>query len=57
MDNPSVDIYDQMLDQDCPEFDGAIPDNLSKLRFYWHQLQRKQGHPLLLLFEQLSPSP
>lgn len=57
LDNPSVDIYDQMLDQDCPEFDGAIPDNLSKLRFYWHQLQRKQGHPLLLLFEQLSPSP
>ncbi|WP_242018102.1 HEAT repeat domain-containing protein [Synechocystis sp. FACHB-383] len=57
LDNPSVDIYDQMLDQNCPEFDGAIPDNLSKLRFYWHQLQRKQGHPLLLLFEQLSPSP
>ncbi|AIE73288.1 MULTISPECIES: HEAT repeat domain-containing protein [unclassified Synechocystis] len=55
VDNPSVDIYDQMLDQNCPEFDGTIPDNLSKLRFYWHQLQRKKHDTLLLLFEQSSP--
>jgi hypothetical protein len=51
LDNPSVDIYDQMLDQNCPELEGIIPDSLSKLRLYWHQLERKQDLRRLLMFE------
>ncbi len=55
--NPSVDIYDQMLDQHCPEFNGAIPDSLSKLRLYWHQLERKEEGHRLMMFEQLEKDP
>jgi HEAT repeat protein len=53
-DTPSIDIYDQMLCQGCPEFVSGIPDTLSKLRLYWHQLQRQADPPRLLLFEELS---
>ncbi|ACB51915.1 hypothetical protein cce_2567 [Crocosphaera subtropica ATCC 51142] len=50
-DNPSIDIYDQMLEQDCPPFDHGLPETLSKLRLYWHLLQRKSPKsPLVLLF-------
>lgn len=55
--DPSVDIYDQMLDQNCPEFSDGIPDSLSKLRFYWHQLERKGSQPHFLIFEDLGPTP
>ncbi len=41
-DNPAIDIYDQMLAQNCPEFSDGIPENLSKLRIYWQLLQRNQ---------------
>ncbi len=37
---PAVDIYDQMLEQACPPFEHGIPETLSKLRLYWHQIQR-----------------
>lgn len=40
--DPSVDIYDQMLSQGCPEFAHGIPDTPSKLRLYWHQLLRQR---------------
>lgn len=53
-DTPSIDIYDQMLCQGCPEFASGIPDTVSKLRLYWHQLQRQGDRPRLLLFEELS---
>lgn len=47
--DPSVDIYDQMLSQGCPEFIHGIPDSPSKLRLYWHQLQRQRADHCLLL--------
>jgi hypothetical protein len=56
-DTPSIDIYDQMLCQGCPEFASGIPDSVSKLRLYWHQLQRQGDPPRLLLFEALSQEP
>lgn len=53
-DTPSIDIYDQMLCQGCPEFANGIPDTVSKLRLYWHQLLRQDDRRRLLLFEELS---
>ncbi|MFN5515613.1 MAG: HEAT repeat domain-containing protein, partial [Cyanobacteriota bacterium] len=47
--DPSVDIYDQMLSQNCPEFIHGIPDTPSKLRLYWHQLLRQRADQFLLL--------
>ncbi len=41
-DDPVIDIYDQMLAQNCPDFDNGIPNNLAKLRLYWRLLQRNQ---------------
>ncbi len=49
--NPSIDIYDQMLEQDCLAFEHGLPETLSKLRLYWHLLQKKSPKsPLILLF-------
>ncbi|ACK64644.1 putative signal transduction protein with Nacht domain [Rippkaea orientalis PCC 8801] len=42
--NPPIDMYDQMLEQACPEFEHGIPETMSKLRLYWNTLQRgRQG--------------
>ncbi len=41
-DDPVIDIYDQMLCQNCPEFENGIPDNLAKLRLYGRLLQKHQ---------------
>ncbi|MEB3310339.1 MAG: HEAT repeat domain-containing protein [Snowella sp.] len=41
-DDPVIDIYDQMLAQNCPDFENGIPNNLAKLRLYWRLLQRNQ---------------
>ncbi len=50
-DNPAIDIYDQMLEQDCSAFEHGLPETLSKLRLYWHLLQKKSTkNPLILLF-------
>ncbi|WP_107669732.1 HEAT repeat domain-containing protein [Cyanothece sp. BG0011] len=50
-DHPAIDIYDQMLEQNCSAFDHGLPETLSKLRLYWHLLQRKSPKsPLILLF-------
>lgn len=49
--HPSIDIYDQMLEQDCSAFEHGLPETLSKLRLYWHLLQKKSPKsPLILLF-------
>ncbi len=42
-DNPLVDIYDQMLTQNCPDFEHGIPDTISKLRLYWNGIRRNQA--------------
>ncbi|MDJ0731665.1 MAG: HEAT repeat domain-containing protein [Crocosphaera sp.] len=50
-DNPAIDIYDQMLEQGCSAFDHGLPETLSKLRLYWHLLQKNSTKsPLILLF-------
>jgi HEAT repeat protein len=46
IEHPVVDIYDQMLAQNCPPFEHGIPETLSKLRLYWNQLRRERGDTL-----------
>jgi|GEM_PF-3322803 len=51
--NPALDIYDQMLAQNCPEFTHGLPESMVKLRLYWHWLEREKiqsKHPVLLVF-------
>jgi HEAT repeat protein/GTPase SAR1 family protein len=40
--HPLVDIYDQMLAQNCPPWPHGLPETISKLRLYWNDLRRKQ---------------
>jgi HEAT repeat protein len=47
--NPSVEIYDQMLAQNCPEFKHGLPDSMAKLRLYWNLLRRDCPQQLLVL--------
>ena len=50
-DHPAIDIYDQMLEQNCPVFEYGLPETLSKLRLYWHLLpEQSTKSPLILLF-------
>lgn len=50
-DHPAIDIYDQMLEQGCAAFEHGLPETLSKLRLYWHLLQKNsEKSPLILLF-------
>ncbi|EAM49321.1 HEAT repeat domain-containing protein [Crocosphaera watsonii WH 8501] len=49
--NPAIDIYDQMLEQNCPVFEYGLPETLSKLRLYWHlPPQKSNKSKLILLF-------
>ncbi len=49
--NPSIDIYDQMLEQGCSAFEHGLPETIAKLRLYWHLLPRNAPKtPLILLF-------
>ena len=53
--DPALDIYDQMLAQDCPEFAHGLPETMVKLRLYWHNLKRqkiKSKTPVLLFYGQ-----
>ncbi|MEA5510592.1 HEAT repeat domain-containing protein [Crocosphaera sp. UHCC 0190] len=47
--NPAIDIYDQMLEQQCQPFEHGLPENLAKLRLYWHLLQRNSSKTQLIL--------
>ncbi|MGK7957669.1 MAG: HEAT repeat domain-containing protein [Crocosphaera sp.] len=50
-DHPAIDVYDQMLEQGCAAFEHGLPETLSKLRLYWHLLQKNsEKSPLILLF-------
>ncbi|MGK7933004.1 MAG: HEAT repeat domain-containing protein [Microcystaceae cyanobacterium] len=40
LENPTVDVYEQMLAQGCPDFSHGIPETLSMLRLYWQLLRR-----------------
>lgn len=48
-DNPTVDIYDQMLMQNCPEFQHGLPETMAKLRLYINNLRRNYPDYILVL--------
>lgn len=49
-DNPAIEIYDQILDQDFPERNNGEPDTIAKLKSYWNSLRRKSNQIFVLLF-------
>ncbi len=50
--NPAPDIYEQFLDQNCPERPNGEPETLSQLKSYWNQLRRHSDkHPILIFYE------
>ena len=56
-DEPIIDIYDQMLAQNCPDFGNGVPDNLAKLRLYWRLIQRNRLDCIYIwLFDHSSPN-
>jgi hypothetical protein len=48
-DRPAAEIYDQMLDQNCPECD-SVPDTMPALKLYWNSLRRKSNKRVVLVF-------
>ena len=48
--NPAPDIYEQFLDQNCPERPNGEPETLSQLKSYWNQLRRHSHKPPILIF-------
>jgi hypothetical protein len=49
-DRPAAEIYDQMLDQNCPECD-SVPETMHALKLYWNSLRRKSNkHPVLVFY-------
>jgi HEAT repeat protein/GTPase SAR1 family protein len=56
--HPVVDIYDQMLAQNCPPWNYGLPETISKLRLYWNDLRRNQqyNHFIAIFYENLEQS-
>jgi hypothetical protein len=49
-DRPAAEIYDQMLDQNCPECE-PVPETMHALKLYWNSLRRKSNkHPVLVFY-------
>jgi HEAT repeat protein len=48
-DRPAAEIYDQMLDQNCPECD-SVPETMPALKLYWNSLKRKSDKRVVLVF-------
>lgn len=46
--NPAPEIYDEMLNQNCPEWQNGYPETLQKLKLYWNYLRRNSE--ILLFF-------
>jgi energy-coupling factor transporter ATP-binding protein EcfA2 len=50
--NPAPDIYEQFLDQNCPERLNGEPETLPQLKSYWNRLRRHSNkHPILIFYE------
>ncbi|MEG4342727.1 NACHT domain-containing protein [Microcoleus sp. A003_D6] len=50
--NPTPDIYEQFLDQNCPERPNGEPETLSQLKSYWNRLRRDSDkHPILIFYQ------
>ncbi|WP_374877936.1 HEAT repeat domain-containing protein [Microseira sp. BLCC-F43] len=43
--NPAPEIYDQMLNQKCPEWQNGYPETMQKLKLYWNYLRRNSEIP------------
>ncbi|MEW6493310.1 MAG: HEAT repeat domain-containing protein [Cyanobacteriota bacterium] len=48
-DRPAAEIYDQMIDQNCPECD-SVPETMPALKLYWNSLKRKSDKLVVLVF-------
>ncbi|MEG4317774.1 MULTISPECIES: NACHT domain-containing protein [unclassified Microcoleus] len=58
--NPAPEIYDEMLNQNCPESQNGYPDTMQKLKLYWNSLRRQSEIPLFFICYDstaLSPTP
>ncbi|MFB2878394.1 HEAT repeat domain-containing protein [Floridanema aerugineum] len=47
--NPAPEIYDQMLNQNCPEWQNGYPETMQKLKLYWNYLRRNSEIPLFFI--------
>ncbi|WP_333291634.1 HEAT repeat domain-containing protein [Microcoleus sp. B4-C2] len=51
-DNPALEIYEQFLDQNCPQRPNGEPETLPQLKSYWNRLRRDSDkHPILIFYE------
>ncbi len=51
-DNPALEIYEQFLDQNCPQRPSGEPETLPQLKSYWNQLRRHSDkHPILIFYQ------
>jgi HEAT repeat protein/energy-coupling factor transporter ATP-binding protein EcfA2 len=55
-DRPAAEIYDQMLDQNCPECD-SVPETMPALKLYWNSLKRNSDKRVILVFYASSTEP
>jgi len=58
--NPAPEIYDQMQNQNCPEWQNGYPDTMQKLKLYWNSLRRQSEISLFFICYDstaLSPTP
>ncbi|MCW6051709.1 NACHT domain-containing protein [Lyngbya sp. CCAP 1446/10] len=58
--NPAPEIYDEMQNQNCPEWQNGYPDTMQKLKLYWNFLGRQSEIPLFFICYDstaLSPTP
>jgi HEAT repeat protein len=55
-DNPSLDIYEQLLEQQCQPRPNGEPENLSQLKSYWGQIRRNSDKKTILVFYE-NPTP
>jgi len=55
-DRPAAEIYDQMLDQNCPECD-SVPETMPALKLYWNSLKRNSDKRVILVFYASSSNP
>jgi len=47
--NPAQEIYDEMRNQNCPEWQNGYPDTMQKLKIYWNSLRRQSEIPLIFI--------
>ncbi len=47
--NLAQEIYDEILNQNCPEWQNGYPDTMQKLKIYWNSLRRQSEIPLFFI--------